>query len=410
MTMQSLIRKNLDNPLIYIWICVFMEVIGFCIIQPYLPRFFLDMGASLPAIGLFLSVNAFISLFSGIVWGKLSDKFGRKPILIICRIGAAAGYLVLAFSANLTMLLLSRIIDGIFSRSVPITLTVLGDVVPAENRSKEMSKIGIAWIVGGLLGPGIGAILSIKGLIGPGLFCAGLSLTAAAITSLKIGESNPHLAGLASSEAAGAQPKKPAFSLGILRRQIPRVLLSQNFFSMLAHFIFNTTMTLYISKRFGLSIAQMGIVFTTIGVINLIVRLAVFPPVLNILGDKKTFVAGLLIYISAFVWLMFVSQKWEFVVITALVSFGTSCTVDVMNGIMSKAVRKKEMGEMMGLNSAMESLSLIFGPLIGSYLLSLSTFAFYGLASALSSMIALLIGFIPLRGEDRHEHGGIQIS
>ena len=400
MTIQNLIKKNLEKPLVHIWISVFMEVIGFSIIHPYLPRYFLDMGASLPMIGFYLSINAFIGFFSGIFWGKLSDKYGRRPILIICRIGAMAGYLVLAFSTNLAMLLASRIIDGFFSRSIPVTLTILGDIVPPNDRSKEMSKIGIAWIAGGLVGPGIGAILSVFGLAGPGLFCAGLSVAAAIITAFAIKESNPNIKGIAAVAGLEKTAMQPAFSLGLLKKYNPRVLLSQNYFAMLAHFIFNTTITLYISKRFGLSIGQIGGVLTIIGVINLFVRLLIFPGILRRLGDKKTIFAGLSILIIAFGWLMILNTMWEFIAVSILVSFAITCGVDVMSGVLSKSVSKNEMGEMMGLNSALESITLIFGPIIGSYLISLQTFAFYGLAPALSSIVALLISFIPLRKMD----------
>ena len=404
MTIQNLIKKNLEKPLVHIWISVFMEVIGFSIIHPYLPRYFLDMGASLPMIGFYLSINAFIGFFSGIFWGKLSDKYGRRPILIICRVGAMAGYLVLAFSTNLAMLLASRIIDGFFSRSIPVTLTILGDIVPPNDRSKEMSKIGIAWIAGGLVGPGIGAILSVFGLAGPGLFCAGLSVAAAIITAFAIKESNPNIKGINASAEIEKPVKQPAFSLGLLKKYNPRVLLSQNFFAMLAHFIFNTTITLYVSKRFGLSIGQIGGVLTIIGVINLLVRLLIFPEILRWLGDKKTIFAGLSVLIIAFGWLMILNTMWEFIAVSILVSFAITCGVDVMSGVLSKSVRKNEMGEMMGLNFAMESVTLIFGPIIGSYLISLPTFAFYGLAPALSSIIALLISFIPLRKMDNQSH------
>jgi predicted MFS family arabinose efflux permease len=154
---------------------------------------------------------------------------------------------------------------------------------------------------------------------------------------------------------------------------------------------------LYVSKQLGLSITQIGGVFTIIGVINLLVRLTIFPSVLYQLGDRKTFTLGLTVYLAAFGWLMLSKQLWEFMGVTALISFATTCSVDVMNGIMSKAVRKQEMGEMMGLNSAAESITLIFGPMIGSYLLALPSIAFYGMSSMVCAVLALLIGLIPLR-------------
>jgi MFS transporter, DHA1 family, tetracycline resistance protein len=397
MKIKTILKKNLENPLLPIWTSIFLEVIGFQIIFPYLPRFFLDLGASIPMIGFYLSVNAFIGFFSGIVWGRLSDRYGRRPILIICRIGAMAGYIFLAFSTNLNMLLFSRIIDGIFSRSIPVTFTVLGDMVHAEKRSKEMSKIGIAWIVGGLIGPGLGALLSVNGLVLIGIFCAVTSLAALIISVLTLKESKPYYSDSFAADKLMTQTKKPLFSLDLLRQHNPRLLLSQNLFAMMAHFIFTTTMTLYISKQLGLSIAQIGGVLTIIGVINLLVRLTIFPCVLHKVGDKKTFTLGLFVFLAAFTWLVVSKQLWEFIAITVLISFATNCSMDVMIGILSKVVRKQEMGEIMGLNSAAESISLILGPLIGSYLLALPSIAFYGMSSIVCIVLALVIGLIRLR-------------
>ena len=410
MTIKAVFTKKLADPLVHIWVSAFLDVIGFSILFPYLPRFLLDLGASLPMIGFYLSINAFIGFFSGIVWGRLSDRFGRRPILIICRIGAIAGYILLALSSNLTMLLIARIVDGIFSRSVLVTLTVVGDIVHPERRSNEMSKIGIAWIVGGLVGPALGAILSANGLGLIGIFCAALSLTALIISLLTLKESKAQVSVRGTADKTTAQAKQPVFSLALLRQHNPAILLGQNLFVFLAHFIFSTTMTLYITRQLGLSIAQIGGVFTTIGAINLLGRVTLFPLVLDRLRDRKTYTLGLIIYLAAFAWLMAAMRLWEFIAITAMVSFGTSCSLDVMNGMMSKSVRRQELGEMMGLNSAVESIGLILGPMIGSYLLALPNIAFYGLASVASTLTAFMISRVPLRPVEEANMQEIKIS
>ena len=300
MTIKAVLTKKLADPLFHVWTSVFLDVIGFSILFPFLPRFLLDRGASLPMIGFYLSINAFIGFFTGIIWGRLSDRFGRRPILIICRIGAIAGYILLALSSNLSMLLIARIVDGIFSRSVPVTLTVVGDIVHPERRSNEMSKIGIAWIVGGLVGPALGAILSVNGFGLIGIFCAALSLTALIISLLTLKESKAQDSVHGTADKTPTQAKQPVFSLALLRQHNPAIMLGQNLFVFLAHFTFSTTMTLYITRQLGLSIAQIGGVFTTIGVINLLGRVTLFPLVLGRLRDRKTYTLGLIIYLAAF--------------------------------------------------------------------------------------------------------------
>jgi MFS transporter, DHA1 family, tetracycline resistance protein len=392
------IKQFLTNPLTPIWVGAFLDIIGLSILMPFLPRVLLDMGIPLTKIGLLLSVNVFIGFFSGILWGSLSDKFGRRPILLICRFGTMIGYVILAFSGNITMVLISRIVDGIFSRSIQIVLTIIGDSVPSEHSGKEMSKAGAAWIVGGLVGPGIGALFSRAGIFGLGMITAGLTAFALLMTWFMLKESNPNTTGKA-SQAIG-QEKKPILSLGLLKKHNPRLLLGQSLFNVLSHFIFSFSISLYVTKQFDLSIAQIGTLLTSAGIVNLLVRLFIFPMVINKLGEKKTLVLGFYVHLICFIWLIFVNQIWEFFAILVLISFGTTCSMDIMNGVMSKHVQKKELGEMIGLGSAIESIALVLAPMIGSYVLSLAHIGYFGLTAAVVSLGSILLGFIPMRKEE----------
>lgn len=398
-TMQIIkqIKEKISQPLMSIWVGGFLDIFGFSILGPFLPRILLDMGASLPQIGLLLSANAFVGFFSGFFWGALSDKFGRRPILLICRFGTIVGYLVLAFSTNISMVLIARIIDGFFSRNIIITLTIVGDIVPPHNRSREMSKAGVAWIIGGLIGPAIGALISSFGIFGLGLFCASMSIVAILITLFAIRESNPRVLGQAVRIPETAVKRAPVISFALLKEFLPRILLGQSLFINIAHFIFATTISLFITKRFGFSIAQIGEILTLIGILNLSARLLVFPLLLRRFGDKQTLIVGILLYVAAFTWLSLLTNIWEYVAVSVFVSFATTCSVDVMNGIMSRSVAKEKMGEMIGLNSSVESVSLILSPMIGSYLIALPVAGLYGLASILASLVALLLGLIAKR-------------
>lgn len=359
------------------------------ILSTYLPRILLDLNVRVAYIGLLLSINIFVGFFSGIFWGKMSDKYGRKPILIICRLGTLFGYLILAFSGNILMIIISRIIDGIFSRNTQVVLTIIGDIVPEEKRSSEMSKAGAAWIVGGLVGPGIGALLYSFGILGFGLFNAAVAALALLIPILTLKESNPNLNGIGEMHQ-----RKPLFSTRILKQRHPRLLLGQSLFNTLSHFIFRTTVTIFITTRFGFSIIQIGELLTLIGVINLLVRLLIFPRILRKFGDEKTMLIGYVTFLIAFLWLVFLKDIVSYVMVSILVSFATTCSMDLMNGVMSKVVEKKELGEMIGLNAAAESVSLIIGPILGSFLISVSNNAFYGLTAAMVSLIPLVISMI----------------
>ena len=398
-TINSKIKQYEYTSLIPLWISTFIDIIGFSILIPYLPRFTTDFGASLFQVGLLLSANSFFSLFGNMIWGSLSDKYGRKPILLICQFGTLAGFIIMAFSTNLAMLFISRIVDGIFGGNYPIAKAVVGDIVPPDKRSKEMSNIGVAWTVGNLIGPGIGGLLSGFGILGPSLFGAGLSLITILITIFIFKESNPRLTGTASASELTSFEKKKAISFSLLKQHDPRLLIIQNLFNNISFFIFITTVSIFVAQRFDLSTAEIGWMISSMGLIKLLVRFLIFSPMLKRFGDKKTILIGFVTFLAAYTWLIFVNQLWEYMAIFVLVGFASACTFAVMSAMMSKSVGKEHQGEIMGLSTAADNVSQILGPTLGSYFLSLPSPFLYGISTAAFSLITLLLGFLPLQKE-----------
>jgi MFS transporter, DHA1 family, tetracycline resistance protein len=401
LNLDKTIRQNIKNyeytDLMPLWVCTFIDIIGYSILIPYLPRFTADFGASLFQVGLLLSANSFFGLFGNIIWGSLSDKYGRKPILLICQFGTMAGFLIMAFSTSLPMLFISRIVDGIFGGNYPIAKAVVGDIVPPHKRSREMSNIGVAWTVGNLIGPGIGGLLSGFGLLGPGLFGASLSLVTILITIFIFKESHPLLRSVASEADARTFVPKKGISFALLKEHDPRILLLQKLFNNIPFYIFVTTVSLFAAERFDLGVREIGWMITSIGFVKLLVRFLIFTPMLKRFGDKKTVKIGFVIFVVSFTWLMLLSNLWEYMIILVLVGFGSSCTISVLNGMMSKSVGKDRQGEMMGLSTAADNLSQILGPTTGSYLISLPNPYLFGFSTIVFSMITLLLSFIPLR-------------
>lgn len=396
---MKILKQYKYASLIPMWISTFIDIIGFSILIPYLPQFTSDFGASLFQVGLLLSANSFFSLFGNLFWSTLSDKYGRKPILLVCQLGTFAGFIIMAFSTNLTMLFISRIVDGIFGGNYPIAKAVVGDIVPPNKRSKEMSNLGVAWTVGNLFGPGIGGLLSVFGILGPSIFGAGLSLITMLTTLFFLKESNPRLVGTESTSELPDLKKKKPISFSLFKQREPRLLLMQGFFNNTSFFTFITTVSIFVTQRFELTITEIGWMISSMGLIRLFVRFFIFAPLLKKLGDKKTLVIGLVAFSASYIWLIFLNHLWEYMAIFVLVGFGASCTFAIMSGMMSRSVRKDQQGEMMGLSAAIDNVTHIIGPSLGSYLLSLPFPFIYGIAPATFSLIALLFSQIPLENE-----------
>jgi len=388
--------------IIPMYISTFIDIIGYSILIPFLPQFSSQFGASLLQVGLLLSANSFFSLFGNIIWGSLSDKLGRKPILLICQLGTMTGFLILAFSTNLTMLFVSRIVDGIFGGNYPIAKAVVGDVVPPRDRSREMANIGLAWTIGNMVGPGIGALLARFGIMGPGLMASGLSLMTILTTVFVFKETNPLVNGTATAEEMQRLQNKRAISFELLKEHDPRVLLMQILTNNIAFYIFITTVSIFAAERFQLTTAQIGWMITSMGVVKLLVRLFIFSPLLRALGDVKTALLGFAVFIGSYTWLTLLNNLWEYMAVFVLVGFATSCTLPVMTARLSRSAGKDKQGEIMGLNTAADNVSQIIGPSVGSFLISLPMGFAYGLSMAGFSLLTLLLSRIPLKYEAKH--------
>jgi DHA1 family tetracycline resistance protein-like MFS transporter len=260
--------------LIPLWIAVFVDILGFSILIPFLPFFSQEYGAPAWQIGLLLSTNAMFGFFSGPIWGSLSDRYGRKPMLLISQFGTLAGFLMLAFSRNLPMLFASRIVDGIFGGNFPIAKAVIGDVVPPSERSRHMSNIGVAHVLASLVGPGLGGLLSQWGILAPGLLSAALTCITITVTFRYLRESNPS----GRRSRAKVVSEQPTTRTSIWRNGAARYLLVQWGFHTMSFMIYVSCIALFANLLLGLDSQEMGLLLMGAGVVRVLVRFLVFIP------------------------------------------------------------------------------------------------------------------------------------
>ncbi len=383
-----------------LWIAVFIDILGFSILIPFLPFFSKEFDAPPWQVGLLLSTNALFGFFSGPIWGRLSDRYGRKPILLISHFGTMTGFLMLAFSRSITMLFLSRIIDGVFGGIYPVARAVVGDVTPPKHRSEQMSNIGVAHVLSSLIGPGLGGLLSRWGIMAPGLFSAALSLTSFFLVLAFVRESNPPQRRAPERQAPERRAERLAANggvrsnaHGVWHNPAARALLIQWAFHTMSFSVYVSCVSLFADLKLGLNAEQTGAVLTVAGVARVIVRFAIFVPLLRWLGDRRTSFMGLAIFVVAYVLLGFVGTTWQFVAVLCVVSFAAACTRGVLTGFLSRAVKPSEQGRAMGLSASLDSLAQIGGPLIGGYVLGAFPVWTYGSIAALFALGAFALAF-----------------
>ncbi|MGC9349762.1 MAG: MFS transporter [Anaerolineae bacterium] len=387
-----------------LWISVFVDILGFSILIPFLPFFGQEYGAPAWQIGLLLSTNALFGFFAGPIWGSLSDRYGRKPMLLLSQLGTLAGFLIMAFSNSLGMMFFSRIVDGIFGGNYPIAKAIIGDVVPAKQRSEQMSNIGVAHVLSSLIGPGLGGLLSGWGIVGPGLMAASMTTIAITMTFFRLEESNPVVV---DDVDVGVNPKGPQMSadegrtallpslfngdLGARRRQVwrnpvARYLLIQWGFHTLSFMIYISSVSLFANLKLGLDPGQMGRLLMMAGIVRVFIRFVIFVPLRRKIGDRKTSLLGLGLFVPTYLILGFVTSQVQFAMVLCLVSFGAACSRGILNSFLSRSVQSWEQGTAMGLSASLDSFAQIVGPLVGGLVLDSAPLWVYG---AITSLFAL---------------------
>jgi len=362
-----------------LWIAVFIDILGFTLIiplAPYLANQFLpnlDTFSQAFIMGVVLAINAMVSSIFGPLLGKLSDKYGRKPLLIISQIGTLSAFLLLAFSTNLQMIIISRVIDGIFGGNFPIAKAIVGDVVPPRERGIQMTNIGTAHVLSSLFGPAIGGIffdvgtnLGLSGTLFPGLISSGLSLITIILTLIFLKET-----WLKSQHQQQTNEKRIKIKIKLRANKKALFYLIVWGFHTISFMIMISSVSWFGDIILHLKPSEIGIIMTISGALRALVRFTVFKPTIKKLGENLSIKVGLGLFVISFIFIGFASNLILFIAAFMVISFAASLTRGLLSSKISKAVSREEQGKINGLSSGLDSTSQILGPIIGPTLLGL---------------------------------------
>nr|MDO8084855.1 MFS transporter [Candidatus Sigynarchaeum springense] len=386
------------------WIALFVDVLGYSIFIPLFP-FISDRfpGGSPIVVSFLLATNAVFGLVFGPLLGSLSDKFGRKPLLMVSLAGTMTGFLVFAFAPSIEFLFLSRAIDGIFGGVYPITRAVIGDIVPIKNRSKQMANMGVVHIIASMGGPAAGGILAERTgtLLAPGLLAVVFALSALVITAAIFKETLPIKTGMyqgaplqrAETKAPSQLAQAGVGDVPLVKNKVALYILAQWGFHSLYFMILVAMGGLYLGVHIGLNSEEIGLLMMLSSFIRIVVRYSAFVPILNKLGDHKTATFGLLLFALGFFWLIFVNNWIQYLISLIVTSFAATCARGPMNSFISRSVSKYKQGRIQGIANSLEKVGEIIGPIIGGTVLALVGGAGYGLLLFSISCIPFAMSF-----------------
>lgn len=378
-----------DRRVLTILIIQITEVLGFSLILPFLPFMATDFGASPFTIGLILTSFSLFQFISSPIMGALSDRFGRRPLLIISQLSTMLSFIVLAFANSLPLIFLSRIIDGAFGSNQTITQAYLSDISTKKNRTKMFSFIGIAFGFGFMIGPAIGGILSKNGYLIPSLlaaFMVGISivLTYFFLPETVVKNSNTDL----KIKIVNLSRFKTFFS-----QSTTASLLTIFFLYIFAHVTWTSVFSVFAKNRFGFTTVEAGYALASLGLFTVISRAFVVPKLIDGIGDYYLVLLGsLFMFISLFS-SSFVTTGLQFLPFMFLFSLGTGATRPTIMSSISRSANKGQSGALLGVSNSLSSIAQIIGPALGGFLLTKS----YTLFNLFTSIFMFAVFLILLR-------------
>ena len=361
------INKIISYPRLFpLWAAVFIDILGYYLIIPFLPSLIGIYNTTPWVIGIVIAINAVFTLFFAPLWGRLSDSYGRKPMLIISQLGTLSAFILLAFSNSLFLIFLSRIIDGIFGGNFPIAKAIISDVVPPKDRGVQMANIGVAHVLSSLIGPGLGGILfSLGGIFLPGLMASILSFSTIVLTLLLLEESWP--------KSKREKIKKDlSTKVSIFRDRNAMYLLILWGFHTISFTLLISNMSLYLNTIVGLVALEIGIILTISGIFRAITRFAFFKPILRLIGEKNMILLGLTIFVGMFSLIGLFKNTIIIVIILIIISFAASSVRGNLLSVISQSVSRKIQGRINSYTTSLDSVAQIIAPITGGAIFDLS--------------------------------------
>lgn len=357
-----------NKRLVTIFGIVFVDLLGFSLILPLLPYYAQTFGADAFITGLLVASYAVAQLVGAPLLGRMSDRFGRRPVLLISILGTLLGFLLLGFAGALWVLFVSRVIDGLTGGNITVAQAYITDVTDQKNRAKGLGMIGAAFGLGFIIGPAVGGALSGFGYSIPAFAAAGL----AAINLIAVFFFLPESLTDERRVALAAQ-KRPAFTFDALWQALnrPRVgpLLHTRFFYSLAFATFQSIFALYAQYRLGLNAQSTGYVLAYVGVLSVIVQGFAVGKISNRYPDKQVvFIASIVMGLALLAW-AFAPNLVTVLFILAPMSFAGGILNTMLSSALTKAVYPEEIGGTLGLAASVESLTRVIAPTAGGFLL-----------------------------------------
>jgi len=369
----------LVRPLAIIFLTLFVNLVGFGIIIPLLPFYAQTFGASPLAIGLLFASFSLSQLIASPVLGDLSDRWGRRPVLIFSLLGTVVSFVMLAVAHSLFMLFAARIVDGLSGGNITTARAYIADITTEDNRAKAFGILGAAFGLGFIVGPGLGAALSHISYTAPIWAAALITVVATALAFFWLPET------VHRAHAGGRSP----WHAIVDSWQLPhlRALFTIDFIYWAAFAVYQTTFALFGARRFGFDAAHTGYLLSAFGFLGVLVQGGMVGPAVKVLGERDTLAVGLACAAIGWGGSALTHSLPVFVAMLVPGAIGIGLCNATLSALISKSAPPREQGRVQGAAGALESLGRTLGPVWGN-----GTLQRFGEGTAYGSAAIALVG------------------
>ena len=355
-------RARLRRLAVLIFVC-FVDAIGFMIILPLLPFYATRLAATPETVGRLIASYSIAQLLSAPVWGRVSDRYGRRPALLIGLGASAVAYAVFGIADAVWLLFASRVVQGAGGGTTGVAQAYVADTVEAKDRARALGWLSSATAAGVILGPAIGSFAFTLGPAAPGLIAAGLCVVNVAFAWKWLPESRT-----GTRRAAGA--RKPIWHPAWLVVRHPGNLVSRLIWiygiGMLAFSAMTSVLALYLRAAFGLTEQTIGPIFAYVGVLSLVMRSLLLGPIVDRLGERWTMRAGALLLAAGLLLYPIPQTLWALAAVIPLVPIGTALLFPSTTSLMSRYSDAQELGTTMGVAQTFAGSARVAAPLLAT--------------------------------------------
>ncbi len=377
------------RPLLVIFLIVFVDLLGFGLIIPILPLFAQELGASNVLIGLVAASFSIMQFIFGPFWGGLSDRYGRKPVLMISMLLMGLSYLLFAHAHTLAWLFVARLLAGIAAANISAAQAYISDISAPADRAKNFGIIGAAFGLGFIIGPPVGGFLKDNfGIEWVGYSAAAFSFMNLILCGLLLEES---LKEKNTSKPLFANPLVEIFR--VIQRDTVRELMLLSLVFVSAFSMMQITSTLLWAGKYGLSGTQIGYMFLFIGVLAALMQGLLVGPLNRTFGERKLLLNGILLMLVGLAMMPLPDKAnflWVELLSLTLISLGNAFLTPTLSSLISKVAAPGEQGLLMGTAQSYSSLGRVIGPVFGGALYGIGSAWPFGVSAALMGICFIM--------------------